>query len=109
MPGHLNMTATLLLMALTATGYAIATLGMKLASDQVNAFAVALMAAGLAGAALAEIILLRQASLPVIYLGIVAVESLLVLSVAAMIGDRLTPVQLSGGALVLLGMILVSH
>lgn len=109
MTAQISMTTTVILMALTAVGYAIATLGMKLASDQLNALALALMATGLAGAALAEITLLRQANLSVIYLGIIAVETLLVLSIAALIGDRLTPVQLSGGALVLVGMILVSH
>lgn len=109
MTAQISMTTTLILMALTASGYAIATLGMKIASDKINALALALMATGLAGAALAEITLLRQANLSVIYLGIIAVETILVLSVAALIGDRLTPVQLSGGALVLVGMILVSH
>ncbi|MDU9003667.1 5-aminolevulinate synthase [Sedimentitalea todarodis] len=109
MTAQINMTTTVILMALTASGYAIATLGMKLASYQLNALALVLMATGLAGAALAEITLLRQANLSVIYLGIIAVESLLVLSVAAVIGDRLTPVQLSGGAMVLVGMILVSQ
>lgn len=109
MTAQISMTTTVILMALTASGYAIATLGMKIASDQMNALALALMATGLAGAALAEITLLRQANLSVIYLGIIGVETILVLSVAALIGDRLTPVQLSGGALVLVGMILVSH
>ncbi|MEO9780212.1 MAG: 5-aminolevulinate synthase [Sedimentitalea sp.] len=109
MTAQISMTTTVILMALTASGYAIATLGMKIASDQINALALALMATGLAGAALAEITLLRQANLSVIYLGIIAVETILVLSVAALIGDRLTPLQLSGGALVLVGMILVSH
>lgn len=109
MTAQISMTTTLILMALTASGYAIATLGMKIASDQMNALALALMATGLAGAALAEITLLRQANLSVIYLGIIAVETILVLSVAALIGERLTPLQLSGGALVLVGMIMVSH
>lgn len=109
MTAQFSMSATLLLMALTAGGYALATLGMKLAADQMNAVAVTLMAAGLAGAAFAEIALLRQANLATIYLGIIAVESLLVLTVAVMIGDRLTTLQISGGAMVLIGLALVSH
>lgn len=109
MTAQISMTTTVFLMALTAGGYAIATLGMKIASDQMNALALALMAMGLAAAALAEITLLRQANLAVIYMGIIAVETLLVLTVAAIIGDRLTPLQLSGAALVLVGMALVSH
>lgn len=109
MTTQLSMTTTVILMALTAGGYAVATLGMKIASYQLSALAMALMAMGLAGAALAEITLLRQANLSVIYLGIIAVESLLVLTIAALIGDRLTPLQLSGAALVLVGMALVCH
>lgn len=109
MTAQFSIVTTLVLIAMTAGGYAIATLGMKLASSQISTLAVSLMTAGLVAAALAEINLLRHTNLAVIYLGIIAVETLLVLSIAAMIGDRLTPQQMSGGALVLLGLALVSH
>jgi small multidrug resistance pump len=109
MTAQFSMTTTLILMTLTAGGYAVATLGMKLASEQLNSLALALMTTGLVAAALAEINLLRNANLAIIYLGIISLETLLVLSFAAMIGDRLTLQQLSGAAFVLVGFALVAH
>lgn len=109
MIAQMSIATTVALMTLTAIGYAVATLGMKLAADQFSTLALALMAAGLTGAAFAEVALLRQASLPVIYLGIIGFETLLVLCIAAAIGDVLSLQQLSGALLVLLGMVLVTH
>ncbi len=106
---QMGLAATAMLMTMTAVGYAVATLGMKLASEQLTTPAMALMVIGLAGAALAEIILLRQANLAVVYLGIIAFESLLVLLIAAAVGDTLGPRQLAGAAMLLLGVVLVAH
>lgn len=104
---HLGLAASVILMILTAGGYAVATLGMKLASDQLNAQALTLIVIGLASAALAEIVVLRHANLAVIYLGIIAFESLLVLSISAVVGDTLSAQQVLGASLLLLGVGLV--
>lgn len=104
---QLGLATTLALMTLTAAGYAIATLGMKLAAQEVTALPLTLMATGLICAALAEIALLRHANLAVVYLCIIGFESLLVLCIASAIGDTLDTRQLAGAGLLLLGMVLV--
>ncbi|MCB1312521.1 MAG: 5-aminolevulinate synthase [Sedimentitalea sp.] len=98
------------LLVLTGIGYAVATAGMKLSTgDGWTSVALALVVGGLLVAVLAEITLLRSANLAVIYLAIIAIETLLVLVFAAMIGDTLSPPQLAGAGLVLGGMALVMH
>ena len=64
---------------------------------------------GLVAAVIAEIILLRHASLPVIYLTIIAFETLLVLLFASAIGERPNLQQLSGAGLVLVGLVMVTR
>ena len=96
------------LLVLAAGGYAVATVGMKLASGTITLMALGLIAVGLAGAALAEVMLLRNAALPVIYIAVVTVESLLVLVYALAIGERLSLSQLSGAVLVLSGFAIVT-
>lgn len=108
MSAQFNLIVTVCLMGFAAGGYALATLGMKLASDQLNTVALALMIVGFVAAAALEIVLLKNANLALIYIGIMVVESVLVMVFAAMLGDTLTVKQLSGAAMVLLGFMLVS-
>ncbi|GGL51360.1 hypothetical protein [Wenxinia marina] len=98
---------TLGLALLAACGYALATIGMKLGSGAMTALAVVLIAGGLIAAALTEVRILRQADLGVVYLVILVVETLIVLCVAWWLGEGLTPRQLGGAAVLVLGLTLV--
>lgn len=105
----LPLVTILILLTLTAGGYSIATVGMKLASAGTTPVSLFVISAGLICAAMAEIALLRDANIAVIYLGIVALESFMVIVFAMMIGERLAIHQLAGAALVLGGFVLVSQ
>jgi small multidrug resistance pump len=96
------------LMGVTAGGYALATIGMKLSSAAGTMATAAIIVLGLAGAALAEIALLRNASLSVVYLGIVVTETALVLAYACWDRQGVSLAELAGAALVLAGFALVS-
>ncbi len=98
-----------ILVVVTGGGYALATVGMKLASGMPGGMAAALIAVGLAAAIMAEITLLRNAELPVVYLGIVVFETLLVLGWSAMAGGVLSGAQVAGAAMVLGGFALVTQ
>lgn len=98
----------LLLLMVTGGGYALATIGMKMASGVMSITAMAAIVAGLLAAVVAEMFLLRNAELPVVYLAIVVFETLLVLGYAAVVGGAVTPMQVLGAALVLGGFGLVT-
>ncbi len=98
----------LVLVLVSALGYAIATIGMKLASSSLTALAVGLVVLGFVAATLAEVSLLRKADLGVIYITIVGAETLLVLSFAALIGEGPDLRTLAGAGLVVAGIALVS-
>ncbi|SFJ05818.1 hypothetical protein [Jannaschia pohangensis] len=100
--------AIVALLLVTGGGYALATVGMKMASGAMSTPAVAAILAGLIVAVLAELVLLRNAELPVVYLAIVVFETLLVLGYAAIVGGALTPLQVMGAVLVLGGFALVT-
>ncbi|MDC0343412.1 5-aminolevulinate synthase [bacterium] len=104
----LPVSVMMTLLLLAAGGYALATVGMKLASGSISIIAVMLIILGMTGATVAEVYLLRGADLPVIYLAIVTCETLLVLIYATYIGETLSLSQVSGGALVLSGFALVT-
>lgn len=97
------------LILVSAVGYAVATLGMKLASASFSVMAVTVITVGFLAAALAEISLLRKADLGVVYIMIIGVETLLVLGIATAIGEGLDLRRLLGAAFVLIGLALVSH
>ncbi len=103
----LSFYSVIFLMTLTAAGYALATIGMKITSISHSAAGMAIIALSLGGAAFAEIALLRHASLPMVYLGIVCAETLLVLGYAAFADQGITLPQIGGGLLVLAGFALV--
>ncbi|MGJ5618935.1 5-aminolevulinate synthase [Sulfitobacter sp. MF3-043] len=96
-----------LLMAITAAGYAFATIGMQVYSHSDDKLPTLIIITGLSVAAIAEITLLRQASLPVVYLGIMVTETILVLGYAAWAHHGLILSQISGGTLVVAGFALV--
>jgi len=106
---QMSLAMAVSLITLSALGYAIATAGMKLASHQWTTAAAFLMITGLMAATAGEIVLLRQSNLAIIYICILAVESLLILGLAAFWGDHLSISQLSGAALVLIGLFFVTQ
>ena len=95
------------LILVAALAYAFATLGIKMASFALSPAAVVVIFAGFGLATLAEIILLRRADLGVIYMTVIAVETIAVLGIAAAIGEGLNPRQMMGAGLVLAGILLV--
>ncbi|MDA7428392.1 5-aminolevulinate synthase [Primorskyibacter aestuariivivens] len=98
-----------ILALLAATGYGVATIGMKLASDGWSAGAMGLIMIGFVAATQAEIILMRSMTLSVLYFMIIALETLIVLSFAFSIGEGLTARESVGGVLILAGLLIVSH
>ncbi len=96
------------LVAASALGYAIATIGMKLASSTVSIVALGIIALGLLAATVAEVSLLRRVDLGVIYITIIGVESLVVLGFAALIGEGLDLRRMAGSVLVIAGLVLVT-
>lgn len=99
----------LILVVVSALGYAIATIGMKLASTSMAAVAMGVIVLGFVVATLAEISLLRNADLGVIYITIVGVETLMVLGFATLIGEGLDLRRVTGAGFVVAGIALVSH
>lgn len=89
-------------------GYAIATLLMKTAADNTTLFVIATIALVLAAVVTAEILLLRQIDLGVAYIAIMATETMLVLAATYFVGQPLSVKELTGGALVVIGVSLVS-
>jgi drug/metabolite transporter (DMT)-like permease len=57
----------------------------------------------------AEIMLMRQAKLSHVYLTIIAIETLIVLAFAHVLGEGLGPRELAGGGLIVAGIALVGH
>ncbi|SHI05035.1 hypothetical protein [Marivita hallyeonensis] len=97
------------LLAITAgVGYALATLLMKMASDDATIFVIGAIAIVLTGVATAEILLLRQVSLGLAYVAIIATESILVLAATYLVGEPLSARELVGGGFVIFGAALVS-
>ena len=98
-----------LLAVLAAIGYGVATIGMKLASDNWSTPAFTLISLGFVAAVLAEIVLMRGITLGVLYLVIIAFETIIVLGYAFAIGEGLSPKEALGGVMILLGLAVVSH
>lgn len=101
--------SNLLLILIAALGYSAATIGMKMGSSALTGAAILVMAVGLGAAIWGEIAVLRGANLGPIYIAIIGVETLIVMTYAWYIGEALTLRQLGGGAMVLAGLMLVSH
>lgn len=104
----MHMTKSVLLVLAAALGYSVATIGMKWASVSVGIGALMLLATGFTAATLSEVVMMRSTHLSVLYLLIIAVESLVVLTYAQVIGEGLSPLQMAGGAMILAGLAVVS-
>jgi drug/metabolite transporter (DMT)-like permease len=102
-------TRYLLLVVVSAMGYAVATIGMKLASTGVTALAIGVILLGFMAATVAEVTLLRKADLGVIYITIVGVETLMVMAFATLIGEGPNLRTLGGAGLVIAGIALISN
>ncbi|MCL3880992.1 5-aminolevulinate synthase [Marivita sp. GX14005] len=89
-------------------GYALATLLMKVASGSVSLIVLGAIVIVLCIVVAAEILLLRQVDLGIAYITVTATETLLVLAATFLIGETLSPKELFGGALVVLGVAMVS-
>ena len=103
------LTKPAFLVITAALAYAIATAGIKWASDAPSPMALFLIILGFGLATIAEVIVLRQADLGVIYIAIITVETLMVLTLAALIGEGLNAKQLLGAAFVLTGIFIVGE
>lgn len=95
------------LLLLTAAGYAIATIGMKLASGGITSLALLVIVIGLGLAVVVEIIMLRHGNMSLVYLGIVVAETALVLAYAHHVGHGLNLSQMAGAGLVLSGVLML--
>lgn len=91
------------LIVLCAVAYAGATFAMKSASIASTGVIWLIIGVALSLAVLAEIALLRQHSLGLTYIAILGAETLIVLTVAFLIGEGLGPRKLAGAGLVLAG------
>ncbi len=91
-----------------AAGYGLATIGMKIASAQWSVIAALLILTGFVAATQAEIQLMRRIDLGVLYLLIIAIETLIVLSYAFFIGEGLNMKEAAGGILILAGLAVAS-
>jgi len=92
-----------------ALGCAVATIGMKLASGNWTLLAPALLVFGFFMATQSEMHLMRDIDLGVLYLLIIAVETLVVLAYAWAIGEGLSQRDAVGGVIVLTGLAVISH
>lgn len=97
----------MVLALLAATGYALATIGMKLASGHWTMLAGILILLGFMAATQAEIVLMRHMELGVLYLVIIATETLIVLAYAFAIGEGLNLRESMGGLLIFAGLVVV--
>ena len=97
-----------ILVLLSAIGYALSAVGMKAMSLAPGPMGLALLVGGLTLAVLSEILVLRHSNLSVVYLTIVAVETLLVLGYAASVGEVLNMRQSLGAMMVFLGMVAIT-
>ena len=96
------------ILLVAALGYAGATIGMKLASGNWTYLALGLLLLGFYAASHSEIVLMRQFDLGVLYLLVIAAETVVVLGFAWFIGEGLGPREVLGGLFVLAGLLIIS-
>lgn len=99
------ISATPLLILITAFGYTLSTIGMKVVVTQGGPIGWVLMSIGLGTFIVAEIELLRQTNLAVAYIAIMAAETLLVIGYSASIGEFFSFQQAFGAGMVLVGIV----
>lgn len=100
-------TRLMILALMAAVGYGLATIGMKLASGHWTMLAGILILLGFFAAMHAEITLMRDVELGVLYLVIIAAETLIVLGYAFAIGEGLNLRESLGGVMILAGLMVV--
>lgn len=100
-------TRLLMLALIAAVGYALATIGMKIASAQWGILAGLMIMVGFYAAMQSEIMLMRGMELGVLYLMIVAAETLLVLGYAFFIGEGLSLRESAGAVMIFAGIAVV--
>lgn len=103
------MTRPPVLILLCALSYATATLAMKAYSVTFALPALLGLAICLALAVVAEVVLMRQLSVGIIYVLVIATETLVVLSAAYIIGEGLNLRELLGAGLIIGGAAIVAH
>ena len=96
------------LVLLCAFSYVVATVGMKLAAQQLSLSAILVVAVGGGLAVTAEILLLRRADLGIVYLTVIGVETLMILGIGVAIGEGLSLRQVSGALVVMAGLAMVT-
>ncbi len=96
------------LVLLTAAGYVIATVGMKGCASGWLLTGIVLAVLGFGIAFLAEVVLMRQTELSVLYVAILGVETILILGIAFSIGEGFDLRQAFGAGLVIVGLVVVS-
>lgn len=99
----------LLLIALSAIGYGIATLGLKMGSNNPGWMPMGIIILGFGLAILAEIEVLRRVDIGVAYISIIGLETLIVLSYAWVIGEALNLRQVGGAGMVVAGLAVLSY
>ncbi|WP_371223276.1 5-aminolevulinate synthase [Roseovarius sp. 2305UL8-3] len=100
-------TRLMILALMAAMGYGLATIGMKLASGHWTMLAGGLILLGFFAAMQSEIILMRGVELGVLYLVIIAAETLIVLGYAFAIGEGLSLRESFGALLIFAGIAVV--
>lgn len=93
---------------LAALGYTVATVGMKFAALGQYPVATALVVAGFVLATVTEIVLLRRGDLTVVYITIIGVETLMILTAAALFGEVVDLRRMIGAGCVVIGIALCS-
>ncbi|WP_133117357.1 hypothetical protein [Paramylibacter kogurei] len=91
------------LIALSALGYALATLAMKHMADTPSIWPLIFIIGFFALAILFEVIVLRQENLAFTYVAILALEAMLVVVISVFIGETLSMREITGGVIVLIG------
>jgi multidrug transporter EmrE-like cation transporter len=99
----------LFLLIMTALAYVGSTIAMKSTASQISPFAVLSLALFLAAAGTLEVLVLRQVSLAAAYLTIIGLEALLILLYGIAIGEGLSLREFAGGALVLVGAVVLTR
>lgn len=97
------------LIFMAALGYSLATIGMKMGATTLSGAAIVVIALGLGAAIFGEMTALRSANLGPIYIAIIGIESLIVMLYAWFIGEPLSPRQIGGAGMVVVGLMLVNH
>lgn len=98
----------MVLTIICALAYTLATIAIKWASMAPAWPIILAIMALLAGAVAAELVLMRQFHLPVVYIAILTAESMMIIAFAYLLGEGLGVRQLMGAGLVVAGAVLVA-